>query len=160
MVQKELGERLFAVPRTKAYAAVSVLTQLACELERARPVARSAFRPRPNVDSAFVSFARRAAADDGSWRVGAERLDRRRLRRRGPARAPRLRPAAQAARDLARGRAGAPAAVAAPGGRALARADVARALEAVGASPTARPEELDPERWLAFARALGWLAAP
>ena len=76
MVQKELGERLFAVPGTKAYAAVSVLTQFNCELERARPVARSAFRPRPNVESAFVSFARRDAAGDGTWLVGAQPLDR------------------------------------------------------------------------------------
>ena len=36
MVQRELGERLFAVPSTKAYAAVSVLTQLACRLEKVR----------------------------------------------------------------------------------------------------------------------------
>ena len=75
MVQKELGERLFAAPRTKAFAAVSVLTQLACELERARHVARSAFRPRPNVESSFLTFSRRPAMEDGSWLVGTERLD-------------------------------------------------------------------------------------
>ena len=38
MVQRELGERLFATPSTKAYSAVSVLTQLACRVEKSRPV--------------------------------------------------------------------------------------------------------------------------
>ena len=64
MVQRELGERLFAVPSTKAYAAVSVLTQLACRLEKVRPVPASAFRPRPRVESSFVTFVRREAAGD------------------------------------------------------------------------------------------------
>ena len=73
MVQRELGERLFAVPSTKAYAAVSVLTQLACRLEKARPVPASAFRPRPRVESSFLTFVRRDAS-------GAERRTRRRAR--------------------------------------------------------------------------------
>jgi 16S rRNA (adenine1518-N6/adenine1519-N6)-dimethyltransferase len=160
MVQKELGERLFAVPGTKAYAAVSVLTQFNCELERARPVARSAFRPRPNVESAFISFARRPVASDGAWLVGAQPLDR-----DGYAVVERLvrRAFAQRRKQLATSLSGAdPGAPSGPGaapagGRALGRADVTRALEAVSAIATARPEELDPERWLAFARALGWL---
>jgi len=38
MVQREIGERLFAVPSTKAYGAVSVLVQLACERTGARSV--------------------------------------------------------------------------------------------------------------------------
>ena len=42
MVQRELAERLFAVPSTKAYAAVSVLVQLACRKLEARPVPRPA----------------------------------------------------------------------------------------------------------------------
>ena len=56
MVQKELGERLFASPSTKAYSAVSVLTQLACRLEKSRPVPASAFRPRPRVESSFFTL--------------------------------------------------------------------------------------------------------
>ena len=60
MVQRELGERLFATPSTKAYSAVSVLVQLACRREQSRPVPASAFRPRPRVESAFVTFVRRA----------------------------------------------------------------------------------------------------
>ena len=162
MVQKELGERLFAVPSTKAYAAVSVLAQLACELEQARPVARGAFRPRPRVDSAFVTFTRRPAAEDGSWRVDGEPLDRAGYQ----AVAGLVRLAfTQRRKQLGTSLAGTTVSPAGAGGAArpappgaLARADVARALEAAGAPVTARPEELAPAQWLTFARALGRLA--
>ena len=59
MVQREIGERLFAVPGTKAYGAVSVLVQLACERTGARSVSRTVFVPQPNVDSMLVAFRRR-----------------------------------------------------------------------------------------------------
>ena len=85
MVQRELGERLFAVPSTKAYAAVSVLTQLACRLEKARPVPASAFRPRPRVESSFVTFVRREAAGDAdARRAGRRRRTPRPARRSTP----------------------------------------------------------------------------
>jgi 16S rRNA (adenine1518-N6/adenine1519-N6)-dimethyltransferase len=68
MVQREIGERLFAVPGTKAYGAVSVLVQLACERTGARTVSRSVFVPQPNVDSMLVAFRRRPGfAFDASW---------------------------------------------------------------------------------------------
>jgi 16S rRNA (adenine1518-N6/adenine1519-N6)-dimethyltransferase len=59
MVQREIGERFFAEPGTKAYGAVSVLVQLACERTGARPVSRSVFVPQPRVDSMLVGFRRR-----------------------------------------------------------------------------------------------------
>jgi 16S rRNA (adenine1518-N6/adenine1519-N6)-dimethyltransferase len=59
MVQREVADRFFAVPGTKAYGAVSVLVQLAAERTGFHPVSREVFRPRPNVDSALVAFARR-----------------------------------------------------------------------------------------------------
>ena len=58
MVQREVADRLFAAPRTKAYGAVSVLVQLACERTGFHPVSRTVFRPQPNVDSALVAFRR------------------------------------------------------------------------------------------------------
>jgi 16S rRNA (adenine1518-N6/adenine1519-N6)-dimethyltransferase len=70
MVQREIGERLFAVPGTKAYGAVSVLVQLACERTGARPVSRTVFVPQPNVDSMLVAFRRRpgvAFGRDWAW---------------------------------------------------------------------------------------------
>jgi 16S rRNA (adenine1518-N6/adenine1519-N6)-dimethyltransferase len=59
MVQREVADRLFAQPSTKAYGAVSVLVQLAAERTGFHPVSRTVFRPRPNVDSALVAFRRR-----------------------------------------------------------------------------------------------------
>jgi 16S rRNA (adenine1518-N6/adenine1519-N6)-dimethyltransferase len=59
MVQREVADRFFAAPGTKAYGAVSVLVQLATERTGFHPVSRSVFRPQPNVDSALVAFRRR-----------------------------------------------------------------------------------------------------
>jgi 16S rRNA (adenine1518-N6/adenine1519-N6)-dimethyltransferase len=58
MVQREVADRFFAKPSTKAYGAVSVLVQLAAERSGFHPVSREVFRPRPNVDSALVAFRR------------------------------------------------------------------------------------------------------
>jgi 16S rRNA (adenine1518-N6/adenine1519-N6)-dimethyltransferase len=58
MVQREVADRLFAEPSTKAYGAVSVLVQLVTERSGFHAVSRTVFRPRPNVDSALVAFRR------------------------------------------------------------------------------------------------------
>ena len=58
MVQREVADRFFAVPSTKAYGAVSVLIQLATHRTGFHPVSRTVFRPPPNVDSALVAFRR------------------------------------------------------------------------------------------------------
>jgi 16S rRNA (adenine1518-N6/adenine1519-N6)-dimethyltransferase len=58
MVQREVADRFFAQPSTKAYGAVSVLVQLAAERTGFHPVSRTVFRPQPNVDSALVAFRR------------------------------------------------------------------------------------------------------
>jgi 16S rRNA (adenine1518-N6/adenine1519-N6)-dimethyltransferase len=70
MVQREIGERLFAPPGTKAYGAVSVLIQLACERTGGRAVSRTVFVPQPRVDSMLVAFRRRpgfAFGPDWEW---------------------------------------------------------------------------------------------
>jgi ribosomal RNA small subunit methyltransferase A len=58
MVQREVADRLFARPSTKEYGAVSVLVALVAERTSSHRVSRTAFRPRPNVDSALVAFRR------------------------------------------------------------------------------------------------------
>ena len=60
MVQREVADRFFAAPSTKAYGAVSVLIQLVAERTGFHPVSRNVFRPRPNVESALVAFRRTA----------------------------------------------------------------------------------------------------
>jgi len=149
MVQKELAERLFAAPSTKAYSTVSVLTQLACRREEVRAVPPAAFRPQPRVDSSFITFVRRAAGDGATSAAGE---------------APPLTAAEYAAMDqLVRRAFGQRRKVltntlagAARVGVTLSREDVLRALEELGLSAAARPEELAPPRWVALARALGW----
>jgi 16S rRNA (adenine1518-N6/adenine1519-N6)-dimethyltransferase len=131
MVQREVGERLAAVPGSSAYGATSVLAQLACDVKVLRPVSRSVFHPVPKVDSVLVG-----------------------LERRGPAPAPELR--ALVARGFAHRRKALPrslalAAGAAPGVRDRARA----ALEAIGHPPDARAEQLAPEEWPALHARLG-----
>jgi len=69
MVQREVADRLFAQPGTKAYGAVSVLVQLACERTGFHPVSRTVFRPPPNVDSALVAFRRRDALPNDYARI-------------------------------------------------------------------------------------------
>ena len=59
MLQREVADRFFASPRTKAYGSVSVLIQLATERTGFHAVARTVFRPQPNVDSALLAFRRR-----------------------------------------------------------------------------------------------------
>jgi 16S rRNA (adenine1518-N6/adenine1519-N6)-dimethyltransferase len=63
MVQREVADRFFATPSTKAYGAVSVLLRLSARRIGFHAVPRTAFRPPPNVESAIVAFERIAAPD-------------------------------------------------------------------------------------------------
>jgi 16S rRNA (adenine1518-N6/adenine1519-N6)-dimethyltransferase len=64
MVQREVGERFAAAPGSAAYGVPSVLAQLACEVKVLRPIARTAFRPVPNVDSVLLGLRRVGPAAD------------------------------------------------------------------------------------------------
>jgi 16S rRNA (adenine1518-N6/adenine1519-N6)-dimethyltransferase len=61
MVQREVADRFFAEPGTRAYGAVSVLLRLTAERTGFHPVSRTVFQPQPNVDSALVAFRRTRA---------------------------------------------------------------------------------------------------
>jgi 16S rRNA (adenine1518-N6/adenine1519-N6)-dimethyltransferase len=129
MVQREIAERFFAEPSTKAYGAVSVLVQLAAERTGFRPVSRTVFRPQPNVDSALVAFRRRSASillDPAVKRLVGAAFAHRRKRLANSV-------------DLAG---------LAPRDRAAA------ALEAIGRDPRARAEELSPPEFVTLAEAL------
>jgi 16S rRNA (adenine1518-N6/adenine1519-N6)-dimethyltransferase len=130
MVQREVADRFFAQPSTKAYGAVSVLVQLATERTGFHPVSRTVFRPQPNVDSALVAFRRRAA--DGS-------RDR-----------PRVKEVVGAA--FAHRRKRLPNSLELAG--AATREEAAAALEAIGRDPGVRAEELAPPEFVALAEAL------
>ncbi|MCP4189820.1 MAG: ribosomal RNA small subunit methyltransferase A [Planctomycetaceae bacterium] len=55
-IQKELGERIVATPRTKDYSSLSVWIQSQCYAAIVRELAPSVFWPRPKVDSAIVQL--------------------------------------------------------------------------------------------------------
>ena len=128
MVQREVADRFFAVPSTKAYGAVSVLVQLVAERTGFHPVSPTVFRPRPNVDSALVAFRRTGLPDDfrrvkrvveGSFAHRRKRL------------ANSLELAGVAPRDRAED-----------------------AIATIGRAPNVRAEELEPPEFLALTEAL------
>jgi 16S rRNA (adenine1518-N6/adenine1519-N6)-dimethyltransferase len=130
MVQREVADRFFAAPRTKAYGAVSVLVQLAAERTGFHPVARTVFRPQPNVDSALVAFRRRPKRPAVAW--------------------PELKRVVEAA--FAHRRKRLPNSLELTGVAGRERA--AAALESVGRTERARAEELEPEEFVELAAAL------
>ena len=58
MFQKEVGTRLAAAPDSKAYGAISIMVQLLFAVKREFVLPPTAFRPRPRVESAVLSFER------------------------------------------------------------------------------------------------------
>jgi 16S rRNA (adenine1518-N6/adenine1519-N6)-dimethyltransferase len=129
MLQRELADRLFAPPGTKPYGAVSVLAQLAAERTGFHPVSRTAFRPRPNVDSALVAFRRTSL----------------------PAEYARVKNVVVAA--FAHRRKTLPNSLALSG--LAPRARGADALAAIGRPASSRAEELAPPEFVALTEALG-----
>jgi len=128
MVQREVADRFFARPSTKAYGAVSVLVQLATERIGFHPVSRTVFRPRPNVDSALVAFRRRELPADFA-RV--KQLVTAAFAHRRKRLANSLELAGFATRDAA-----------------------TEALRTIGREPAVRAEELAPAEFLALTEAL------
>lgn len=59
MIQKEVQERLNAVPDTKAYNHLTVTMLYLTEIKKVMDVKRHLFTPRPNVDSAVVQLIKR-----------------------------------------------------------------------------------------------------
>jgi 16S rRNA (adenine1518-N6/adenine1519-N6)-dimethyltransferase len=128
MVQREVADRFFAQPSTKAYGAVSVLVQLAADRTGFHPVSRTVFRPRPNVDSALVAFRRRELPPEFGRvkQLVAAAFAHRRKRLANS-----VELAGVASRD-----------------------EATAALARIGREPAARAEELEPPEFVALADAL------
>ena len=130
MVQREVADRFFAEPSTKAYGGVSVLVQLAAERTGFHPVSRNVFRPRPNVESALVAFRRRGTGIPPDYA---------RIKRVVEAAFAHRRKTLPNSLELA----------------GLATREVgAAALEQIGVARDARAEALAPEQFVELARAL------
>ncbi|CAN5419620.1 16S rRNA (adenine(1518)-N(6)/adenine(1519)-N(6))-dimethyltransferaseRsmA [soil metagenome] len=117
MVQREIADRMRAVPGTKAYGSPSVMVQLACTAKMLRKVDPAVFKPRPRVESAVLRLDR-----VGEWpgkRV--EALVRASF--------------AQRRKTLARSASGAGFA---------SREQILAALESLELAPTVRAEQLEP----------------
>jgi 16S rRNA (adenine1518-N6/adenine1519-N6)-dimethyltransferase len=128
MVQREVADRFFAVPSTKAYGAVSVLVQLAARRTGFHAVSRTVFRPPPNVDSALVAFGR-TPLPPGFTRI--KQVVEASFSHRRKTLPNSLELAGLASREQG-----------------------AEALAALGRPPTARAEELAPAEFVALAEAL------
>ncbi len=127
MVQREVGERLAAVPGNRVYGAVSVKVRYWATATIAGVVPPTVFIPRPSVDSVLVRIVRRAGPAVPRRVTSYERLctvvnagfgQRRKMLR-----------------------------------RSLAGVVAADAFGAAGVLPTARAEEIGVEQWGALA---GW----
>lgn len=59
MMQKEVADRISAVPGTKAYGSLSIAVQYYMEAKLAFIVPKTVFVPQPNVDSAILKLTRR-----------------------------------------------------------------------------------------------------
>lgn len=58
MIQKEVAERIAAMPDTKEYGALSILVQYYCDTEIIRKVSPSSFIPQPKVESIVIKLDR------------------------------------------------------------------------------------------------------
>jgi 16S rRNA (adenine1518-N6/adenine1519-N6)-dimethyltransferase len=127
MVQREIADRLFALPRTKAYGAVSVLVQLHTHKVGSHRVPPTAFRPKPRVESAIVAFERVSDPYPEGFRhlVAASFAHRRKT----------------LANSVSRS-------------GLVTHEEAERALSAIGKSPGVRAEELAPDEFVEFVGAL------
>lgn len=128
MVQREVGERFAAAPRTKAYGAVTVKIAWHAHAEIVGVVPPTVFVPRPNVDSALVRLRPHreppVAVRDPEWMLTLVRAGfatRRKMLRQAL--------------------------------KGLLGPDVEAALVAGGVAPTARAEELELAAWAGLADA-------
>lgn len=64
MMQREVADRFTALPKTKDYNALSVISQYKYQVSMIVKVPKTVFYPAPNVDSAVVLFVRKEKNDD------------------------------------------------------------------------------------------------
>jgi 16S rRNA (adenine1518-N6/adenine1519-N6)-dimethyltransferase len=134
MIQKEVADRIVAPAGSSEYGALSVGVRSVAAVERLFTVGRGSFRPAPNVDSAVIRIEPfmpppLSAGEDRDLRELTRTLFS--WRRKQMQKTLRAAPAY--------------------GMDAVA---VASVLDEAGVNPTARPEELEPARFVRLARAL------
>ncbi len=149
MVQREVADRILAEPGEKTYGALTVGLRAEAEVRRLFHVGRSAFRPVPNVDSTVIEIRPRPASRTGG-RPKAPDL--------AMESGERLRALTRAAFGLRRKQLQKILRIAP--GYGLPPDEAEAVLEELGIPPTARPETLEPETFIALAAALERLGYP
>ncbi len=129
MIQRDVADRLLADPGSRNYSSLTVLTRLCVTLRRVRDLAPGLFFPVPNVRSTFVRATPLADAP-----IGADDL--------------------ASVERVVRGAFGQRRKTLANALRGAGFREPAAACETVGIDPRARAESLEPEAFLALARAL------
>ncbi len=128
-IQREVADRLGAVPSTKDYGLLSILMQRHYAIRTVKHISPSCFWPAPTVQSSIACLVLRETPLGGE----ADEAGLRHLLRHAFSR--RRKTMARSLRDLV--------------------TDPLPALDAAGIEPTARAEELPPAIWPALWRALG-----
>jgi 16S rRNA (adenine1518-N6/adenine1519-N6)-dimethyltransferase len=130
-VQKEVGDRLTASPRSGEYGSLSVVLQRRWQIKRLRVLPASVFLPRPEVDSVVVGLSKKLPTDmpeiSEQWFAKVVKVGFSERRKKLTNTLAKLMPS---------------------------RA-VEEALAAGGLSGLSRAEELSPEDWVNLARRLG-----
>jgi 16S rRNA (adenine1518-N6/adenine1519-N6)-dimethyltransferase len=129
MFQEEVADRICAQPGTKEYGRLSIISQLLCDVEKLFDVPKGAFHPPPKVNSTVIKMVPKNQGL-GKAVKNLQRLTEICFQKRRKMIHTIL--------------------------RAKFREELIRdALEVCGISPTARPEEINPEQFLRMAMALG-----
>jgi 16S rRNA (adenine1518-N6/adenine1519-N6)-dimethyltransferase len=130
-VQKEVGDRLTASPRSGEYGAISVVLQRRWQIKRLRVLPPSVFLPRPEVDSVVVELRKKLPTDvleiSAEWFEKVVKIGFSERRKK-------------LTNTL---------------GKLMPSMAVEEALVAGGLSGLSRAEELSPEAWVALAKRLG-----
>ncbi|MEZ5823839.1 MAG: 16S rRNA (adenine(1518)-N(6)/adenine(1519)-N(6))-dimethyltransferase RsmA [Geminicoccaceae bacterium] len=120
MFQREVVDRICAVPRTSAYGRLSILCQTICEVRRVMDLPAGAFHPPPKVRSALVALTPRYPRLDTSFIRSLERVTAAAFQQRRKMLRSSLKPLGL---------------------------DVERLLDGTGVAPTMRAEEVDVARF-------------
>ena len=131
LIQKEVADRLAALPGSDDYGALSAGVQLVAEVERLFTVKAGAFRPPPKVESAVVRLVPRRTP------LAATEAEERRARELIRAVFQRRRQQIQRSLREFLG---------------LDQSAIVHRLPSTGISPTERPENLSPEQFITLAR--------
>jgi 16S rRNA (adenine1518-N6/adenine1519-N6)-dimethyltransferase len=130
-VQKEVGDRLTAAPRSGEYGSLSVVLQRRWHIKRLRVLPPSVFLPRPEVDSVVVELRKKLPSDVPD--ISAEWFEK--VVRTG---------FSERRKKLTNTL-----------GKLMPSTVVEQALAAGGLSGLSRAEELSPEAWVDLAKRLG-----